>query len=65
MKRASHIIDESNETHHRIVIVSRGGGMCPGFVWDRNAPERRSGRFFDDRNAVPVLFHAVIAKRGS
>jgi len=23
--------------------------------WDRNAPERRSGTFLDDRNVVPVL----------
>ena len=23
-------------------------------IWSRNAPERRSGPFFDDRNAVPV-----------
>jgi hypothetical protein len=27
---------------------------------DRNAPERRSGSFFDDRNAVPVPFYKII-----
>jgi len=28
----------------------------PGLQWSRNAPERRSGSFSDDRNAVPVPF---------
>jgi len=27
-----------------------------GIGWDRNAPERRSGSFYNDRNGVPVLF---------
>ena len=31
-------------------------GSEAGLQWSRNAPERRSGSFSDDRNAVPVPF---------
>ena len=32
------------------------GAIRAGFELDRNAPERRSGSFFKNRNGVPVHF---------
>jgi len=61
------VINDSNddtELHHMFSMLSMTVMIIliliittAGIGWDRNAPERRSGSFFEDRNSVPVLFY--------
>jgi hypothetical protein len=56
----STLCDKSGNGPNYVHIVAHYGNAscdnCPGFEMDRNAPERRSGSSFGDRNAVPVHF---------